>query len=79
VKTPSVAAILLSLVPFAALCFSVPLWDRIEPTIGGLPFNIFWLIFWIAATPLCMWGVYRLEAARQNDSSFHGRRDEQSE
>jgi hypothetical protein len=27
----------------------------------GLPFNFFWLITWLLLTPLCMWGVYRLE------------------
>jgi hypothetical protein len=75
VKTPSLGAILLSLVPFAAMCFSVPLWDRIDPVIAGLPFNIFWLISWILLTPLCMWGAYRLEAPRQLDSSQAGEKD----
>lgn len=67
-KIPSLSAIVLALVPFAAMCFSVAAWDRIEPMVGGLPFNIFWLICWIGLTPLCMWGVYRLEAPRQTDS-----------
>jgi hypothetical protein len=62
VKTPSIGALALGLVPFAAMCFSVALWDRIEPMIFGLPFNLFWLILWIALTPCCMWGAYRLES-----------------
>jgi hypothetical protein len=61
VKPASLSTILLSLVPFAAMCFSVALWDRLDPVVAGLPFNIFWLISWIALTPLCMWAVYRLE------------------
>src|SRR5262249_13607104 len=69
VKTPSLGAILLSLVPFAAMCFSVAVWDRIEPMVAGLPFNIFWLISWIVLTPVCMWGAYSLEGSRQTDSS----------
>ncbi len=60
VKTPSLGAILLGLVPFAAMCFSVALWDRIDPVVAGLPFNIFWLVSWILLTPLCLWGAYRL-------------------
>ena len=68
---PSLGAILLSLVPFAAMCFSVAIWDRIDPMVCGLPFNIFWLISWIVLTPLCMWGAYRLEASHQAYSS-HG-------
>jgi len=50
------------------MCFSVALWDRIDPVVAGLPFNIFWLIAWILLTPVCMWAAYRLEAPRHNDS-----------
>ena len=71
----TLGAILLGLVPFAAMCFSVAVWDRIDPVVGGLPFNIFWLISWIVLTPLFMWGAYRLEAPRQTDSSHGGQRD----
>jgi hypothetical protein len=63
-RKPSVAALLLALVPFVAMCFTVSLWDRIEPMPLGIPFNLFWLICWIILTPLCMWGAYRVEAAR---------------
>jgi len=67
VRKPSIGAILLALIPFTAICFSVSLWDRIDPMIFGLPFNFFWLIAWLLLTPLCMWGAYRLEAARASD------------
>ena len=66
-KKPSVAAMLLGLIPFAAVCFSVSAWDHIYPMIFGIPFNLFWLISWIVLTPLCMWGAYRLEAARSTE------------
>lgn len=65
-KRPSLGAILLGLVPFVAVCFSVSLWDRINPTVFGLPFNFFWLIAWILLTPLCMWGAYRFELRRES-------------
>ena len=64
IKRPSLGALLLALIPFAAMCFSVSLWDRVEPMVLGIPFNIFWLIGWIVVTTLCMWAAYRLEAAR---------------
>jgi hypothetical protein len=67
-KRPSLGSILLALIPFAAICFSVSLWDRIYPRVLGLPFNFFWLISWLLLTPLCMWGAYRLEAPRDPDS-----------
>ncbi|HTL92783.1 MAG TPA: DUF3311 domain-containing protein [Steroidobacteraceae bacterium] len=63
-RRPSAAAIALALIPFAAMCFSVSLWDRVEPMVFGLPFNLSWLIAWIVLTPLCMAIAYRLEAAR---------------
>ena len=69
VKRPSVGAVLLALVPFAATCFSVPLWDRIHPVVFGLPFNFFWLISWLLATPLFMWGAYRLEESTSDQSA----------
>lgn len=63
-KKPSPLALLLGLIPFVAMCFSVALWDRIDPLILGLPFNLAWLLGWMLLTPLCMWGAYRLETAR---------------
>jgi hypothetical protein len=64
VKRPSLAALLLALIPFTAMCFSVSLWDRIDPMLLGLPFNLFWLICWIVLSCVCKWGAYRAEAAR---------------
>ncbi len=69
-RKPSTGALCLALIPFAAMCFSVALWDRIDPMILGLPFNLFWLIAWIVLSSLCMWAVYRLEAARS--ATDHG-------
>lgn len=61
-RTPSVGALILGIVPFVAMCFTVPLWDRVQPLVLGLPFNLFWLILWIVLTPCCIWGAYRLES-----------------
>lgn len=63
-RPPSLGALLLGLIPFVAMCFSVSLWDRVYPMVLGLPFNLFWLILWMAITPLVMWGAYRLEVHR---------------
>lgn len=71
-QRPSLGAILLGLIPFAATCFSVSLWDRIDPRVFGLPFNFFWLLLWIGLTPLCMWGAYRLEISREDGRGKQG-------
>ncbi len=65
-RRPSLLAILLAITPFVAMCFSVSVWDRVNPMVFGLPFNIFWLILWLLLTPVCMWAVYQLVAAPRN-------------
>ena len=61
-KKPPTGSLLLALIPFVAVCFSVPLWDRVYPLVLGLPFNFFWLICWIPLTSLCLWGAYRVQS-----------------
>ena len=68
-RTPSPLALLLGLIPFAAMCFSVTLWDRVNPTILGVPFNLAWLISWIVLSVLCMTIAYRVETARGKTQS----------
>ena len=68
-RKPCIESFLLGLIPFTAICFSVPLWDRINPMLLGLPFNLFWLIAWILLAPLCMWGAYRIEVRRNPETS----------
>jgi Protein of unknown function (DUF3311) len=63
-KKPSPVALLLGFIPFVAVCFSVPLWDRVYPMILGLPFNLAWLLGWIMLSSLCLKGAYAVEAAR---------------
>jgi hypothetical protein len=65
VRKPSLRALLLGLLPFVGMCFSVALWDRIDPMILGLPFNLAWLLGWIVFTSLCLWAAYRVESARE--------------
>lgn len=63
-KKPSPAALLIGLVPFVAMCFSVSLWDRIHPMVLGLPFNLFWLLLWIVLTSVCMLAAYHVETRK---------------
>ncbi|HXJ95661.1 MAG TPA: DUF3311 domain-containing protein [Terriglobia bacterium] len=63
-KRPSLGAMLLALIPFIAMCFSVSFWDRVQPMLFGIPFNLFWLILWIVLTPLFTLAAYRVESAR---------------
>lgn len=73
VRRPSRAALLLGLIPFVAICFTVPLWDRAYPIVVGLPFNLFWLILWIVLTPACMWGAYKCTKPKPSPSEDKAR------
>ena len=70
VRKPTWPALLLALIPFVAVCFTVTLWDRVHPFVLGLPFNFFWLVLWTLLTPLCLWGAYHFE--RRADSERSG-------
>jgi hypothetical protein len=54
-------ALILGCIPFIALVFALPLVNRIEPMILGLPFLLFWIISWIILTPLILFVAYILE------------------
>jgi len=51
----------MGLVPYVAMCLSVPLWNRIDPIVLGLPFDFFWVILWLFLTPVCLAAAYRVE------------------
>ena len=57
-------ALLLAALPFIGLDLTVAWWDRIRPTIAGLPFNLAWTTAWTVLTPLCLWGAHRLGRRR---------------
>ena len=51
----------LATIPFAALTIGVPLVNRIEPRIFGLPFVLCWIIVWLVLSPAFLWSIGRLE------------------
>lgn len=53
--------VLLAGIPLAALTVAVPLVNRVEPRIAGLPFVLAWILAWVLLTPAFLWGVGRIE------------------
>jgi hypothetical protein len=53
--------LLLPAIPFAALSIAVPLINRIEPRILGLPFVLAWIAAWVVLTPAFLWTLGRVE------------------
>jgi Protein of unknown function (DUF3311) len=52
---------LLAAIPIAAMTVVVPLVNRIEPRIFGLPFLLWWIIVWVLLAPAFLWTIGRLE------------------
>ncbi len=43
------------IVPFALFVFALPLANRIDPVILGLPFLMFWILISVILSPLSIW------------------------
>lgn len=56
----ALARVVLAVIPALMLTFAVPLVNRVEPRIFGFPFLLVWIVVWVAATPLFLYGVERL-------------------
>jgi hypothetical protein len=41
-------------VPFVTLVLALPFVNRAEPFVLGLPFVLFWILAWVAATPVAL-------------------------
>jgi hypothetical protein len=74
-KPPSLKAVLFGLIPYVAMCLSVPLWDRVHPMVLGLPFNLFWIVLWTVLTPLCLWRAYQIERPRLKGTGMNVKGD----
>ncbi len=55
-------ALISALLPVLALTAALPLVNRIEPLVFGLPFLLFWILAWVAATPAFLWVAYLLQS-----------------
>lgn len=54
-------ALILGAIPFITLVFALPLVNRIEPVLFGLPFLLFWILSWVVLTPFILLVAYFLE------------------
>jgi hypothetical protein len=51
--------------PFIGLLW-VPFYNRVDPTLMGVPFFYWYQGLWTLLGPLCTWPVYRFEERRRN-------------
>ena len=68
----SPAAIVLALIPIIALTAGIPIANRVEPRVLGLPFLLAYILTWIILTPLFMLGVYTIEHRSKGERGTRG-------
>jgi hypothetical protein len=56
-----VARVVLALVPPTMLTLAIPLVNRVEPRIFGVPFLLAWIVLWSLLAPLFLYSIYRIE------------------
>ena len=62
-------------VPFVALVAALPFVNRLRPVVLGLPFVLFWILGWVALTPVFLYLAERLRfdyATLGNDAGYIG-------
>ena len=57
----------LLVIPFIGMAFCLPLVNKIEPYVFGLPFLLFWIVLWMILSSVIMTIVYRLEYGKGGD------------
>jgi hypothetical protein len=60
----ALARAVLAVIPAVMLTFAIPLVNRLEPRIFGLPFLLVWIAAWVAISPLFLYAVERLRRRR---------------
>lgn len=51
----------LALLPAIGMLAGVPLANRVEPYVFGLPFLLFWIVAWVLITSLVMGFIYAMD------------------
>jgi len=58
-------SLVVAAIPAISLSFAIPLVNRDDPHIFGLPFILAWVIGWVAVAPAFLWVVhYKIEGRR---------------
>jgi hypothetical protein len=64
VKHTTLRSVGIAVIPVLALTVGIPLANRVEPRIAGLPFLLAYIAIWIVLTPAFLYAVFRLEGRR---------------
>jgi hypothetical protein len=73
-KRHPLIALVLALIPVAALVAGLPFVNRLQPVVLGLPFLLFWILGWVLVTPFFLAVAYVLvDTKGEHDAEGAGR------
>lgn len=55
---PRRLSLVIAAIPVFALTFAVPLVNRDDPHVFGMPFVLAWIVVWIAVMPALLWFIH---------------------
>jgi hypothetical protein len=57
----------LAVLPFLGILVGVPLLNRVEPLVLGLPLVLAWIVLWIILTAVIMTIIYSVDPANRDE------------
>lgn len=60
---------LLLWLPFVGMLFFLPLANRVEPYILGLPFLLFWIVAWMVLSSIILTVIYQFDPDNKGDDA----------
>lgn len=55
----------LSLIPFIGMLGMLPVVNKVEPYVLGMPFILFWIVLWVVLTSVFMAIIFKLDPANK--------------
>ena len=56
----------LAVLPFLGILVGVPLLNRVEPLVLGMPLVLAWIVLWVVLTAVIMAIIYRCDPANRD-------------
>ena len=56
----------LAVLPFLGILVGVPLLNRVEPLVLGMPLILTWIVYWVVLTSVIMAIIYLFDPANQD-------------
>ena len=61
----------LAVLPFLGILLGVPLLNRVEPLVLGMPLILAWIVLWIVLTAVIMAIIYLCDPANRDAADRH--------